>query len=188
MFRESEQKAKQYKKLYDGPDFVVLKGRKDTIFCDKVEMKMSSNDPIKLSFQIDGRDTVIKGTDCRNAIAFKTEGAIMELMPANPEKPEKAQQHMFRSTEGYITIWSNNHKHIDKFKMPNELGRVHTIQYILASVDGGPLFIPSIKNYKKYLMPLFEECKEMNKSGFSDFFSGVIRLSESYNETCGKDK
>jgi hypothetical protein len=151
-------------------------------------MKLSSNDPIKLSFQIDGRDTILKWKECLTAVAFKTEGAIMELMPKNPEKPQKGGQHMFRSTEGYITIWSNNHKHVDKFKMPNELGRVHTIQYILASVDGGPLFIPSIKNYKKYLMPLFEECKEMNKSGFSDFFSGVIRLSESYNQTCGKDK
>ena len=188
--RESEfpRTAKQYKKLYDGPDFVVLEGRKDTIFCDKVEMKLSSNDPIKLSFQVDGRDTILKWKECLTAVAFKTEGAIMELMPKNPEKPQKGGQHMFRSTEGYITIWSNNHKHVDKFKMPNELGRVHTIQYILASVDGGPLFIPSIKNYKKYLMPLFEECKEMNKSGFSDFFSGVIRLSESYNQTCGKDK
>ena len=50
---------------------------------------------------------------------------------------------MFHSTEGYITIWSNNHKHIDKFKEPKELGRVHTIQYILASVDGGPLLFPA---------------------------------------------
>lgn len=72
-------KAKQYKKLYDGPDFVVLKDRKYTIFCDKLEMKMSSNDPVKLSFHIDGRDTVLKWKECLNAIAFKTEGAIMEL-------------------------------------------------------------------------------------------------------------
>ena len=181
-------KAKQYKKLYGGPDFVVLKGRKDTIFCDKVEMKLSSNDPVKLSFQIDGRDTVLKWKECLTAVAFKTEGAIMELMPKNPEKPHKGGQHMFRSEEGYISIWSNNHKHVDKFKEPGELGRTHTIQYILASIDGGPLFIPSMKNYKKYLMPLYQECDEMNKSGFSDFFSGVIRLSKSYNETCGKNK
>lgn len=180
-------KAKQYKKLYDGPDFVVLKDRKDTIFCDKVEMKMSSNDPVKLSFQLDGRDTVLKWKECLNAIAFKTEGAIMELLPKNPDKPHKGGQHMFRTEEGYITIWSNNHKSVDKFKMPGELGRIHKIQYILVSIDGGPLFIPSMKNYRKKLYPLYQECDEMNKSGFSDFFEGVIRLSKSYNETCGKD-
>lgn len=184
--------AKNHFVHYDGPDFVVLKGRKDTIFCDKVEMQMSSNDPVKLSFKIDGRDTVIKWTGCLNAIAFQTEGVLMELMPKNPEKPEKGGQHMFRSTEGYITIWSNQHKFKTRYVQPQPAGMrqsiTHNIEYILASVDGGPLFIPSIKNYKKYLMPLYQECDEMDKSGFSDFFSGVIRLSESYNETCGKDK
>jgi|GEM_PF-1714700 len=174
--------------VYDGPDFVLLKGSKDTIFCDKVEMKMSSNDPVKLSFKIDGRDTVIKGRGCLNAIAFQTEGALMELMPANPERAHKAHQHMFRSADGYITIWSNDHKYVDNFKMPGELGRDHHIQYILASVDGGPIFIPSFKNYKKTMMPLFKDCDEMDKDGFSEYLTGVIRLSKSYNETCGKDK
>jgi hypothetical protein len=189
---QTDDKVRNHVAKYDGPDFVVLKGRKDTIFCDNVDMKMSSNDPVKLSFQIDGRDTVLNWKECLNAVAFQTDGVIMELMPKNPDKPEKGGQHMFRSTEGYITIWSNQHKFKTRYVNPQPAGMRqeinHNIEYILASVDGGPLFIPSMKNYKKYLYPLFKECDEMNKSGFSDFFSGVIRLSESYNETCGKEK
>lgn len=176
--------VKQYKKLFDGPDFVVLEGRKDTIFCNKVEMKMSSNDPVKLKFQVDGRDTILKWKECLTAIAFKTEGAIMQLMPKNPEKPQKGAQHMFISVQGYITVWSNNHQYIDKFKEPKELGRVHNIQYMLVSVDGGPIFIPSMKNYKNQLYPLFKDCNEVGSAGFSDFFAGVLKLCESYNDNC----
>ena len=190
--RNDNTPAKNHFVHYDGPDFVVLEGRKDTIFCDKVEMKMSSNDPIKLSFKIDGRDTVLHWRECLTAVAFQTEGVLMELMPKNPEKPHKGGQHMFKSTEGYITIWSNQHKFKTRYIQPQPAGMrqsiSHNIEYILASVDGGPLFIPSMKNYRNILYPLFKECDEMNKSGFSDFFSGVIRLSESYNSTCGKDK
>ncbi|MCF8460802.1 MAG: hypothetical protein K9G46_08765 [Flavobacteriales bacterium] len=189
---QTDKKERNYYTKYDGSDFVVLKDRPDTIFSKIVKMQMASNDPIKLEFQIDGRDTVIKGTGCLNAIAFQSEEAIMELMPKNPEKPQKGSQHMFRSTEGYITIWSNQHKFSKNYVKPQPTGMrqevIHNVEYMIVSVNNGPLFIPSMKNYKNQLYPLYRDCAGMDKSGFSDFFAGVIRLSESYNETCGQGK
>jgi hypothetical protein len=183
-------KAKNYAVMYNGPDFVLLEGREDTIFCDRVKMNMYSNDPVKLEFQVNGKDTVISGFDCKKAIAFQTDGVLMQYLPANPEKPWKHHQHLFRSTDGYITIWSNEHKFYERFvtQQPNNRQyRGHTVTYILASISGGPLFIPSQRNYKKYILPLFEECEEMDKSGWGYYMARLIKMADSYNQTCGKN-
>ncbi len=175
---------------YHGSDFVLLKGRKDTIFCDRVEMKMSSNDPVKLSFKIDGRDTVINWSGCLNAIAFQADGKLMELMPANPEKPYKAHQHMFRMVTGYITVWSNNHKWTEHFVKPDEFNRMsreHQMDFELISINDGPLFIPSAKNYRTYLSPLYDKC-DWKKDNYKSPLDGMASGADYYNRFCAPER
>ena len=179
---------------YMGKPFVLKVDSKDTIFCDKVELWMKGQEVAEVDYTANGSKTTLKGKEVLGLQAFYAEDKVlMELMPINPEKPDKKQQHLFKNLAGYFTVWTNNHAILFNLQQFNWGGNMQAFptSIELMSMEGGPIFKVSKKIIHERINPIIDECKGVQDTevhGFLDInYMELTDRCYDYNRLCAPD-
>ena len=179
---------------YMGKPFVLKVDSKDTIFCDKVELWMKGQEVAEVDYTANGSKTTLKGKEVLGLLAFYAEDKVlMELMPINPEKPDKKQQHLFKNLAGYFTVWTNNHAILFNLQQFNWGGNMQAFptSIELMSMEGGPIFKVSKKIIHERINPIIDECKGVQDTevhGFLDInYMELTDRCYDYNRLCAPD-
>lgn len=179
---------------YMGQAFVQYINTDDTLFCEKVEMWMKGQEVEEVTYTIDGKKTNLKGKDVLQLERFYAEDKVlMELMPLNPEKPDKKKQHLFKNLEGYFTVWTNNHRvvlNMQAFNWGNTYNAFPTTIEMM-SIEGGPVFKVSKKIIHDKINPVIDQCKGVQDTevhGFLDInYMELTDRCYDYNRLCAAD-
>lgn len=175
---------------YKGKPFVLFENA-DTLFCSKVQLGMKGQEVEEVTYYVEGDRKTLKGKEVLQLQAFYAENrCLLELMPLNPEKPDKKKLHLFKNLIGYFTVWTNNHQALAGLQMFNwgsgPQGFPSSIQMV--SVEGGPVFRVDMKSYREKIDPLLVSCKGIQRHevhGFLDFnFMELADKCFDYNRLC----
>ncbi len=179
---------------YLGKPFVLFVNSKDTIFCDKVELWMKGQELQEVDYTVAERKIILKEKDVLQLQAFYAENKIlMELMPLDPEKPDKKKQHLFKNLVGYFTVWTNNHMSLMNLQQFNWGGNVRVFPTTLEfmSIGNGPIFRVTKSKLEELIYPMFEKCKGIQKTQMQGFFElNYMELTDKcldYNRLCAPD-
>ncbi|MCB0754420.1 MAG: hypothetical protein H6603_04705 [Flavobacteriales bacterium] len=179
---------------YMGQAFVQYINTDDTLFCDKVELWMKGQEVIEVAYTVDGKKTTLKGKDVLKLERFYAEDKVlMELLPLNPEKPDKKQQHLFKNLKGYFTVWTNNHSVLFNLQQFNWGGNMQAFPTTIEmmSMEGGPIFKVSKKIIHEKIDPIIDECKGVQGTEVSGFLDiNYMELTDrcyDYNRLCAPE-
>lgn len=179
---------------YMGKPFVQYVNTADTIFCDKVEMWMKGQEVDEVTYTLDGKKTNLKGKDVLQLERFYAEDKVLlELMPLDPEKPDKKKMHLFKNLNGYFTVWTNNHRmvlNLQAFNWGNNYSTFPT-SIELMSIENGPVFRVSKKIIHEKIDPIIDQCKGIQGTEVTGFLDiNYMELTDrcyDYNRLCAPD-
>lgn len=180
---------------YVGRPFVMFVGTNDTIFCEKVELWMKGQNVQEVGYTADGKKITLKGKEVEQLQSFYAENKVlMELIPVDPEKPDRKKRHLFKNLVGYFTVWTNNHHALYGLQQFNWGGQYHVFptsaEYM--SMDGGPIFKVTKKKLMDVIDPKLEECKGIQGTEMHGFLDlNYIELTDKcfdYNRLCASEE
>lgn len=179
---------------YMGKPFVLFVDSKDTLFCPKVELWMKGQEVQEVAYTFERKHVTLKGKETLQLQAFYAEDKVlMELIPVDPEKPDKKKQLLFKNLKGYFTVWTNNHSALFGLQAFNWGGQYHAFptsaEYM--SIEGGPIFKVSKKKLMDVIDPKLEECKGIQGTEIHGFLDiNYMELTDKcydYNRLCAPD-
>ncbi len=179
---------------YMGTPFVLFVDKADTLFCEKVELWMKGQEVQEVGYTANGNKTILKGKDVMQLQAFYAEGQVlMELMPLDPEKPDKKKQHLFKNLVGYFTVWTNNHRILQGLQQFN-WGNTHMVfptTIEMMSINSGEVIKVTKKLLHEVVYPKFNECKGVQKTEMQGFLElNYMELTDKcfdYNRLCASE-